>query len=123
MRWENLSLSAKKRKLWAVFSPWIKKRDKYRCVTCGKRVEGQNAQGGHYIAKAACGLEYYFSEKNVHCQCGGCNLFLEGNRHKYREYLLKKYGEDAVKDLENNYHKPCNNYPFKEKFEYYSSNS
>ena len=99
--------AALKRKLWKVFTAYIKARDNYICITCGRKVEGANAQGGHYIAKGACGLDYYFSEKNVHCQCSNCNLRLEGNRPAYREYILRTYGSGVLTDLETNYHKPC----------------
>jgi hypothetical protein len=62
--------------------------------------------GGYYIAKAACGLDYYFSERNVHAQCTHCNLGLEGNRPAFRAFILRTYGRATLKDLESNYHKP-----------------
>lgn len=102
----NHTVSAYKKRLWKYFAAYIKKRDKNICVTCGKYAEGQAMSAGHYIAKAACGLEYYFHEQNVHAQCSTCNLKLEGNRPAYREFLLKKYGKEVLQDLETNYHKP-----------------
>lgn len=119
----KLTTSAYKKKLWHVFTAYIKRRDNYTCVTCGRKVEGANAQGGHYIAKGACGLDYYFSEKNVHCQCGNCNLRLEGNRPAYREYILRTYGSGILTDLEQNYHRPNKWTPadFETKIAHYSS--
>lgn len=96
-----------KKKLWNAFTKFIKARDGYVCITCGRKVEGANAQGGHYIAKAACGLDAYFSEKNVHCQCANCNLRLEGNRPAYREFIVRTYGDRVLTELENTYHRPC----------------
>ena len=96
-----------KRELWKWFTLYIKQRDGYRCVTCGRQVAGANAQGGHYIAKAACSLDYYFSEVNVATQCAACNLFLEGNRPAFRQFILHRYGPDALADLERNFRKPC----------------
>lgn len=61
---------------------------------------------GHYIARGACGNEYYFSERNVHAQCTRCNLGLEGNRPAYRAFILRTYGIVTLWDLETNYHKP-----------------
>lgn len=110
-----------KKTLWKVFTAYIKARDNYTCVTCGKKVEKYEAQGGHYIAAGACGLDYYFSEKNVHCQCTNCNLRLEGNRPAYRQFILRKYGEETLNDIEMNYHRPSPNYPFLEKIEYYKN--
>jgi hypothetical protein len=100
------SLASLKKELWKHFTLYVKARDKYTCITRGRRVEGGNAQGGHYIAKAACGLEYYFGETNTHCQCSNCNLRLEGNRPAYRAFILRTYGARTLKDLETNYHKP-----------------
>jgi hypothetical protein len=99
------TIAALKKLLWKHFAPFIKRRDKNICCTCGRLTEGQNSQGGHYIAKGACSLEYYFSEKNVHCQCSNCNLRLEGNRPAYRAFLLQRYGPDVLFDLENHYNK------------------
>lgn len=76
---------------------------------------------GHYIAKGACGADYYFSEKNVHAQCSYCNLALEGNRPAYRQFIVKTYGDDVLWDLENNYRTPSPDYPYKEKIEYYKN--
>jgi len=74
---------------------------------------------GHYIAKGACGLIYYFHEKNVHAQCFRCNMNLEGNRVDYRLKIIEVYGRKTLKDLETNYHQPSHNYPFEEKIEEY----
>ena len=108
-----------RKKLWNVFRQYILKRDHYICVTCFSQVEGRNAQAGHYIAKGACSNEYYFSEYNVHCQCAGCNLFLEGNRPAMREYIIRRYGEEVLNDIEQNYHKPVPSFDFEGKIRYY----
>lgn len=99
------TISNLKMRLWRVFTLYIKARDKYKCFTCGKWAEGQGMGGGHYIAKAACNPEYYFHEKNVHAQCTHCNLQLEGNRPRYRERIIEKYGMETLIDLETNYNK------------------
>lgn len=109
-----------KKKLWKVFTLWIKKRDNYTCVTCKRKVDGYSAQGGHYIAAGACGLEYYFSEKNVHCQCTNCNFRLEGNRPAYRDFIIATYGIKTLQDLEQNYWRPCKDFPFEEKIRHYT---
>lgn len=89
------SLPKWKKELWKVFAEYIKKRDKYRCFTCGKKVSKGDAHAGHFIPAGACGLELYFHEDNVHCQCAKCNLFLQGNQYIYGQKLGKK----KVKEL------------------------
>ncbi len=84
-----------KRKLWAVFTKWVKTRDNNICFTCGKKVEGYASQGGHFIPKSVCGLALYFHPDNVHCQCSYCNLQLEGNRLEY----AKRLGQEKVDEL------------------------
>lgn len=110
-----------KKKLWKVFTKCIKARDKYICFTCGKFVRGQGMGGGHYKPRAACGLEYYFSEINVNAQCTYCNLTLQGDQVNYRARLVKKYGEKKILEIDLNYHKPTYDYPFEEKIEHYQT--
>lgn len=113
--------SSLKKALWKVFTKYIKARDNYTCITCGIQAEGFGMGGGHYMARGACGAEYYFHEKNVHAQCTSCNLKLEGNRPAYRAFILKRYGPETLKDLEMNYHKPCPDYPYEAKINHYKS--
>jgi len=105
-----------KKILWKHFSIYIRTRDNFTCVCCGRVGSGSGIHAGHYVTRAACGVDYFFSEKNVHAQCYNCN---NGNSIPYRKFLLRKYGEEVVKDLETNYHKPCIDYPFEEKIEEY----
>lgn len=108
-----------KKKLWPLFATYIKNRDKWTCVTCGREARGQGMNAGHYIAKAACGAEYYFSEQNVHAQCSYCNLALEGNRPAYRAFLLRQYGQEVLTDLETGYRLACPDFPYEEKIAHY----
>jgi hypothetical protein len=81
-----------KRKLWKVFSDYIKKRDRYICFTCSRKCQGSGAHAGHFIPKSVGGLALYFDEENVHCQCYNCNINLGGNQYIYG----KKLGEEKV---------------------------
>lgn len=80
-----------KRKAWDTFSKWVRERDK-RCVTCGSY---NQLQAGHFWHNV---LD--FDEMNINAQCKHCNHFWSGNLAPYSMYLLNKYGEKAVKDLE-----------------------
>lgn len=108
-----------KKDLWAVFTKYIKKRDRNICFTCGRFAEGYGMGGGHYKPKAACGAKYYFSEVNVNAQCTYCNLTLQGDQVNYRERLIRRYGIEAVKDIEDNFRKPCLDFPYEEKIKHY----
>lgn len=118
---KNPTKSQLKKKLWKVFATYIKNRDNWTCVTCGKKATGQGMHAGHYIAKAACGADYYFHEKNVHATCAYCNLALEGNRPAYRKFILEKYGEEVLHDLETNYRNPQPDFDYEGKIAYYES--
>jgi hypothetical protein len=86
-----------KKILWKHFTLWIKQRDKYICFTCDRKCEpGWGAHGGHFIPKSIGGVELYFNEDNVHCQCARCNLSEQGNQYIYGERLGKK----KVKELQ-----------------------
>lgn len=70
---------------------------KLTCVTCGKRSEfGFDA--GHYMGRTRSNT--LFDEMNCHPQCKSCNNHQSGALGKYRKYLVKRYGEAAVENLE-----------------------
>lgn len=80
-----------KKKAWAVFSKWIRNRDK-RCVTCPM---GKAENAGHYHHGV---LD--FDEINVNGQCVRCNKWLSGNLAPYSIYLIGKYGLDEFVALD-----------------------
>lgn len=98
----NHNLSWYKKKLWRIFTEYVKWRDGYICYTCGNPCSGSNAHGGHFIPKAAGGLALYFHEQNVHCQCAKCNLFLEGNHYLYGQKLGKRIVDKLYKLMGKN---------------------
>ena len=83
-----------KKKAWAVFSAWIRKRDKGICFTCDRFCEGSGYHAGHYIPRSLSSY-LYFDERNVSGQCYRCNIHLSGNADEYAARL----GEDVVKQL------------------------
>jgi len=88
-------ISKLKRKLWTVFSKYIKERDDYICFTCGRKAEGSGMHAGHFISKSVGGMLLYFHEDNVHAQCYNCNINLSGNQYIYGQ----KLGEEKVAEL------------------------
>jgi len=83
-------ISLLKRKLWEVFSKYIRKRDKNICFTCGRNGEGKGMHAGHFIPKSVGGITLYFNEENVNAQCYNCNINLGGNQYVYGKNLGKK---------------------------------
>ena len=88
-------LSALKRKAWEVFSLWIRKRDKWKCITCGIIIIGRQMHAGHFRH----GDWMDFVETNVNSQCSRCNKWLHGNLGIYAIELDKKYGAGTAAGL------------------------
>ncbi len=68
------------------------------CISCGT-ITAKMYHGGHYL-KAELYTGLIFNEINCNKQCEKCNTFGGGNESGYRIGLVKKYGEKAVKELE-----------------------
>lgn len=81
------SISTLKKKLWTVFSLYIRKRDKGICFTCGRYAEGSGYHAGHFVPKSVGGLALYFHEENVRGQCYNCNINLGGSQYIYGQKL------------------------------------
>lgn len=91
----KVKLSVLKRKLWKVFSEYIRKRDKGICFICGRVASGSAYHAGHFIPKSIGGLALYFHESNVHGSCYHCNINLGGNLYEYGV----KLGVEKVNEL------------------------
>lgn len=75
----------------------VRTRDKDKgCISCNGEVQ----QAGHYFS-AGHFTALRYDETNIHGQCIRCNCFLHGNLIQYRIGLVKRYGEDYVKELES----------------------
>jgi hypothetical protein len=84
-----------------VFNKYIRVRDsKLPCISCQRHHAGQY-HAGHYRTTGAA-PQLRFNENNVHKQCSACNNHMSGNLIEYRINLIKKIGEDAVINLEQN---------------------
>ena len=87
------------RKLDRIFSEYIRLRDAdsngfIHCCTCGKIVYWKRSDCGHYNNRRH--LYTRWDEQNCSAQCRNCNRFEEGNKDRFKEYLLKKYGQQVV---------------------------
>lgn len=91
---DNSGTGKLKKKLWKIFSLYIRQRDKGTCFTCGVKHPIKEMQAGHYIHNRC-----DFDEMNVNCQCIRCNHFKHGEGAIYAERLIKKYGPAKVDAL------------------------
>lgn len=84
-----------------------------RCRTCGKVLEryyynekgerksNKSCQAGHFMGRKSGGSSgTYFDERNVHVQCANCNAFEQGAHKEFRAYLVNKFNEETVQDIE-----------------------
>jgi len=95
---KNKSLPQLLQKAQKVFNKWIRERDKEKgCISCGSPVE----HAGHYFSQGHHSSLRY-CEINVNGQCLRCNNFLHGNLIRYRQGLVKRYGEERVIKMEQN---------------------
>lgn len=98
-----------KKKVWKVFSQYIRLRDAFKtvgnnrqclCITCGtvKDVTGIGCiQAGHFIAGRHSAV--LFNEDLVHAQCYHCNVGLKGNWVAYEEAMIGLYGKEKVAEF------------------------
>jgi len=71
------------------------------CCTCGAVKSWFRMDAGHYKSRGSGGMSgVYFDERNVHLQCKRCNGFEGGRPKEYREFMLKRYGQDVLDDIE-----------------------
>jgi hypothetical protein len=85
------------------FSKYIRAKEADRhgyctCVTCGKRFHWKELDAGHYANRDHKATRY--EEKNVHPQCECCNRFHSGEIARYAAYLVKRYGDGIVEELD-----------------------
>ncbi len=96
---------------WKLFSEWIRRRYAdhrgfVRCVTCGAVKHWKCGDAGHFLPGRNNSI--LFDERGVHFQCKQCNgHFRVGTTvpdvdKKYKEFMLKEYGPEVVKELRRN---------------------
>ena len=69
-----------------------------KCVTCGKVGRWDSMHGGHFLKRTK--LATTLDPRNVNPQCVNCNKYNDGKEASYRKYLVERYGEESVLELE-----------------------
>lgn len=114
------------KKLWPVFSEYIRRRDAIlalmgdelvlaasinepgeygKCFTCKRIIRWQDGDCGHGIGRQHWGTKY--SEHNNHLQCKSCNGFEGGKREVYKEEMNRRYGQHTWDLMEMGSRKVC----------------
>lgn len=93
------TVSKLKKKLDAIFSQYIRARDKNVCYTCDRVLEQNKSQNGHFVPRQY--LATRWDERNNHCQCWWCNVRFNGHPSIYAIKLVKEYGYGIIEELES----------------------
>lgn len=90
------------KKLDTLASQLVKKRDKYTCVRCHKQYEegARQLTCSHFWSRRNMGTRWDLD--NLDCLCIGCHLhqWEHEKQGDYRDYMLKKLGEEKYTLLE-----------------------
>jgi len=95
-----------KRKAWTLFSRYIRTRDGFKCITCGKIDQSPRMHAGHFLHRSIAS-SLIFDERNVHAQCAYCNTYKETGG-VYAAKIIEKYGIEVFNELQKKrteYHK------------------
>jgi hypothetical protein len=104
------SVKSLKKRAWTLISLYVRKRDGYRCVTCGATEVGMDC--GHYRhnterSSSLGGNALWYDLRNLNCQCGfRCNKMLSGNLDQYALFLTRKYGPQILEEIQTLYRTP-----------------
>ena len=93
-----------KKRLWKVFSEYIRRRDSddngnVKCISCPTVAHWKQGDCGHYLKRSYLGT--FIEERNNHFQCRRCNHWLSGNQSDYAIALIKRYGPTILEELES----------------------
>jgi len=119
---EQPTVTQLKKKLDAIYSQYIRRKySDYRgycsCVTCGVSKHVKHMQCGHYVPRTHLSLRY--DERNTFPQCASCNVFQKGRMDEYAIFLINKFGDSILNELNIEKHKITKNFPYEEKIRYY----
>lgn len=113
------SISKLKKKADAIFSKYIRNRDKGFCYTCPHKDDPKWMQNGHFIPRQYLSVRY--DEVNCHCQCYACNQLYNGQPGAYAIRLEKEYGQGTVARLEALKWQTVKYFPYEELIEKYTT--
>jgi hypothetical protein len=102
---------------------YIKDRDNWACINCGKTKAQATMSWGHLRTSSV----YYtrWNELNIHCQCLGCNGRHEYDSSYYDKWFMDKYGQVVWNKLTEAHHRgeQIKTYEIAEIADYYEAKS
>jgi len=106
---KKITISKAKKKAWAIFSKYVRrffadKNGMVNCVTCPAVLPIKMMQAGHFIPGRNNSILYEI--RGVHPQCFRCNIILQGNPRKYNAFMLARYGQKVIDELDALSNKP-----------------
>jgi hypothetical protein len=107
-----------KKELDAIFSKFIRWRDKGQCYTCPKKDDPKYMQNGHFVPRQYLAVRY--DERNCHCQCYACNMLYNGQPSRYAQRLKEDFGEEIINELEKLRQQITKDFPYEEKIKEYT---
>ncbi len=95
---------------WKWFSEWIRLRDagqdgRAQCITCQRSDHWRTMDAGHFLTRAK--ESTLFDERNVSCQCKGCNRFQGGKFYEHGHAVDRKFGPGTREALEKKASQVC----------------
>jgi 5-methylcytosine-specific restriction endonuclease McrA len=86
-------------KLTKVFELYIRHRDNWTCITCGRQDIGNFSEihAGHLISRKRNAT--LWDEENVFAQCRNCNCRHVWHPDYYNEVYIRKFGSDKYLEL------------------------
>lgn len=84
----------------ALWSTYVRMRDKWTCQRCKKQYDPDHAGGlhcSHYFGRSNYAVR--FDEDNTQALCHGCHSYLTKNPHDHREHMMERLGSDKYDQL------------------------
>ena len=76
-----------------------------KCRTCPQTNAWIRMDCGHWKSRGIGGSSgIYFDERAFGLQCGQCNAFKQGAPKEYNQFMLEKYGQKVIDELEIKHH-------------------
>lgn len=75
-----------------------------QCVSCNLWLHWTDGDAGHFCSRKHNNTRY--DKRNVQFQCRSCNRFYEGKKYEFGKWLVEKYGEDIIDELNQLAHQP-----------------